>query len=187
MAIPSTAPQVPSVQTEVATQSPIRNDIAALRRAQQALRSAEMGIEDPQDLSRAPEAASAADARSNKNARADKNRQPLNATTRETAVLRGVSLLRTMADYYGITVGELDDEQQRFSQLSDERLMRTLKALEFTSSHVLVMLSDEKAREVAIAKDSSVKVFFDTNGIGQDELSENDRQSQDKKRKRQPA
>jgi hypothetical protein len=141
-----------------------KTDMDELRRSQRAMRAALNGeiLEPAAEVKKTP---------------AKKAMPALNATTRETAVFRATSLLSTMTEYYGITVGELDDEKARLATLTDEQLMATVAAYEMTSRHVSVMLRDDKAREAAIARSPQTASFYGAHGVGEDDLLDADRQA----------
>lgn len=160
-----------------------KTDIASFVRAQQAMKAAGRG-ERLQAVAQSKEPIAPA----LRAPAAKKAMKPFDSTAREAAVHRAVSLLRTMTGYYGITVGELEDEETRLRQLPDERLRGTIAAYEFTSRHVGVILVDEKARDVAIHRDPAIAAFYEQHGANEDELNQAARESsQHKARRTQPA
>ena len=165
------------MQPESSLPPPKKPDIESFRRAQEAIKAANRGERLPAAISsKSPGAVSIATVPEKKLIK------PFDATGRLVAVHRAVSLLKTMTEYYGITVGDIDDEEKRLHQMTDERLRGATKAYEFASNHVLVLVKDDKAREVAISKDPKISRFYDSHGVSEDELSEKTRQRQIGKR-----
>lgn len=162
---------------------PKKTDIESFVRAQQAMKAAGRGERLQAVMQSKEPAAPAARAPA-----AKKAMKPFDATAREAAVHRAVSLLRTMTGYYGITMGELEDEEKRLRQLPDDGLRGTITAYEFTSRHVGVILVDEKARDAAIHRDPAIAAFYDQHGANEDDLNQAARESsQNKARRTQPA
>ena len=151
---PSTQPQQSSAYEE-------------LRRAQQAIRAAERGVIVPLHEGKIE----SSNAHAPKPAARSKTMAPLDETAREAAVHRAVALMRTMTDYYGITVGELDDEAARLRKLTDERLMGAVRAYEHASRHAQVMLNEDKAREAAIERNAKTAAFYGKHGVTEEELA----------------
>lgn len=137
-------------------------DYGALRRAQDAVRIAkEGGAPRTHSLRPAPPAPPA-----------PKDRPVhLDEAGRAAAIDRTIALLSTVTDYYGITVTELEQEKRRIRDLTDAELMRTLRAYEFASEGVQLMLDDERAREAAIRTDPETAAFYGSHGASAEDLA----------------
>lgn len=147
-----------------------RPGIDALRRAQQALEAAHRG-------EKLPDAPKQVTAKKNTPANPKVKEVVLNEISRQAAIFRAVSLIRTMTQYYSITTGEVEDEEARLRQLSDTKLMGAISAYEYASKHIMVMQSDEKAREAAIARSNVTANFYQKHGVNEDDINEEEQKN----------